>query len=78
MSPAGGGSRRTFTDEGYQSILACRDQRRRQPDPEDRRVSRAWLALWGEAALEALTALHLAELRTLAESGSPFRVQAGS
>lgn len=43
---------------------------RRHPDVRDGRVSRVRLAPAGEAALEHLTALHLAELRALAERGS--------
>ncbi len=41
----------------------------REPDVHDRRISRVRLQPRGEAALEHLTALHISELRTLAESG---------
>ncbi|MHB1613351.1 MAG: MarR family winged helix-turn-helix transcriptional regulator [Actinomycetes bacterium] len=43
----------------------------RQPDRADHRVVRVELTLAGEHALEHLTALHLAELRNLAQATWP-------
>lgn len=45
----------------------------RVPDATDRRIVRIRLLPAGERALEALTALHVVELRLLADSFAPFR-----
>lgn len=44
---------------------------RRNDDPRDRRLARVQLDPAGEAALEALTALHVAELTALLTGGLP-------